>query len=99
MADGKDAAPPVASWCPHLKLAYETCFQKWYSEEFLRGSKTLKCHKEFDAYQKCVKKHMDEVGLSHLYEQTTASSTTSKLAAAGTDSGKKPPAAADKRKQ
>ncbi len=66
------AAPSgnLASYCPPLKYAYENCFQRWYTQEFLPGhSETLPCQKEYSEYQKCVLDSMKAVGLHDILPQ------------------------------
>jgi hypothetical protein len=54
------------SACPDLKVVYETCFQKWYTEEFLHGAKKAPCDAQFSEYQRCVVGVIDERGLANV---------------------------------
>jgi hypothetical protein len=59
----------LASYCPALKYAYETCFQRWYTEEFLSrpsSSHVLPCEEQFATYKKCVIDSMKSVGLAEI---------------------------------
>ncbi|OAA64666.1 mitochondrial distribution/morphology protein [Niveomyces insectorum RCEF 264] len=50
----------LAPECNELKERYDTCFLKWYSEEFLKRSPTTneakgKCDRLFKDYQSCLR--------------------------------------------
>ena len=47
----------VGSECKDLKEEYDHCFNKWFSERFLKGSteENEECTKIFHIYQSCVK--------------------------------------------
>ena len=47
--------PSIDSKCSELKLEYETCFNRWYSEKFLQNRFDDECSKIFDKYQECLK--------------------------------------------
>ena len=58
-APGVAPAPPMpnmSSCCPAEKWRYESCFQKWYSAEYLTGKSTdlSGCQPMFDEYRSCV---------------------------------------------
>lgn len=40
--------------CTELKQKYDTCFNKWYSEKFLKGDTTPECEDLFKDYKACV---------------------------------------------
>lgn len=40
--------------CTELKQKYDTCFNKWYSEKFLKGDTTPECEELFKDYRACV---------------------------------------------
>ncbi|KAG9299119.1 hypothetical protein G9A89_020432 [Geosiphon pyriformis] len=44
----------IGSNCNQLKTEYDTCFNKWYSEKFLKGDSTPECEELFQAYRGCV---------------------------------------------
>ncbi|XP_041348785.1 TP53-regulated inhibitor of apoptosis 1-like [Gigantopelta aegis] len=50
----------VGEECQDLKHKYDECFNKWFSEKFLKGSKEDTCAPLFKVYQKCVKKAIQE---------------------------------------
>lgn len=42
--------------CLELKKQYDSCFNSWFSEQFLKGTKDdSKCAPLFKIYQQCVK--------------------------------------------
>ena len=47
----------VCSECADLKQNYETCFNKWFAEKFLKNSSEMdkKCDELFIKYKACVK--------------------------------------------
>ncbi|KAK7088072.1 hypothetical protein V1264_022040 [Littorina saxatilis] len=50
----------VGDECLELKKAYEECFNKWFSEKFLKGQTEDTCAPMFRVYQDCVKKAVKE---------------------------------------
>ncbi|KAJ1659349.1 Mitochondrial distribution and morphology protein 35 [Dispira simplex] len=44
----------VGKECTELKHQYEKCFNKWYTEKFLKGDHTPDCQALFDQYRACV---------------------------------------------
>ncbi|KAJ3112938.1 Mitochondrial distribution and morphology protein 35, partial [Nowakowskiella sp. JEL0407] len=44
----------ISPACTELKKNYDTCFNKWYSEKFLKGVLHQDCDALFKSYQKCV---------------------------------------------
>lgn len=44
----------VGADCTDLKQRYDTCFNKWYSEKFLKGDTTPECEDLFKDYRACV---------------------------------------------
>lgn len=52
--------------CTDLKKAYEDCFNSWFSEKFLHGSREDSCASLFAVYQSCVKQAIQErkIGMS-----------------------------------
>ena len=41
--------------CQDLKTAYDHCFNKWFSKQFLKGNRKDPCKELFNVYQNCVK--------------------------------------------
>ncbi|KAK7487900.1 hypothetical protein BaRGS_00020801 [Batillaria attramentaria] len=50
----------VGEECQELKKAYDECFNKWFSERFLKGVTDDSCADHFRVYQECVKKAIKE---------------------------------------
>ncbi|KAH6567416.1 hypothetical protein BASA50_011355 [Batrachochytrium salamandrivorans] len=40
--------------CDELKQQYDACFNKWYSEKFLKGDRKPSCDAIFQQYRDCV---------------------------------------------
>ncbi|KNE68440.1 hypothetical protein AMAG_13092 [Allomyces macrogynus ATCC 38327] len=40
--------------CTPLKHDYDACFNKWYTEKFLKGETTPECTELFEKYRQCV---------------------------------------------
>eukprot|EP00297_Palpitomonas_bilix_P016235 CAMPEP_0113880682 /NCGR_PEP_ID=MMETSP0780_2-20120614/7927_1 /TAXON_ID=652834 /ORGANISM="Palpitomonas bilix" /LENGTH=124 /DNA_ID=CAMNT_0000867397 /DNA_START=77 /DNA_END=452 /DNA_ORIENTATION=+ /assembly_acc=CAM_ASM_000599 len=55
--------------CEDKKKAYDSCFNEWYSKDFLKGNaKESPCELEFLAYRECVKGLLQANELAHLAE-------------------------------
>ncbi|KAK4309549.1 hypothetical protein Pmani_018812 [Petrolisthes manimaculis] len=56
----------VGEECIELKQSYDTCFNKWFAEKFLRGlaEEDKDCSNIFTAYQLCVKKALKSQNIS-----------------------------------
>ncbi|KAL1899158.1 Mitochondrial distribution and morphology protein 35 [Sporothrix stenoceras] len=64
----------LAPECNEVKEKYDTCFLKWYSEEFLKRSTTTsqtkdKCDALFKDYQACLKGALKAKGIDKLVEE------------------------------
>lgn len=46
--------------CTPLKNVYDTCFNTWYAEKFLKGVQSDDCAELFAVYQECVKKALKD---------------------------------------
>ena len=56
--------------CPKFKEAYNTCFHKWYQEEFLAGTATENiCTEQWDDYKACMIVSVQEKELQVLLEK------------------------------
>ncbi|EFX00888.1 mitochondrial distribution/morphology protein [Grosmannia clavigera kw1407] len=67
-------AASLAPECNEMKEKYDTCFLKWYSEEFLKKSSTSteskdKCDGLFKDYQKCLQVALKQKGIDKLVEE------------------------------
>eukprot|EP00249_Psilotum_nudum_P008506 c21326_g1_i1 orf=320-568(+) len=57
-----------SSPCSALKTAYNECFNRWYTEKFLKGKwEEEDCVLEWEAYHTCILKRMEERKLSHYF--------------------------------
>ena len=51
----------ISQDCQQLKTDYDVCFNKWFREKFLKGSKKDDCAELFKSYQNCVKVNLRAV--------------------------------------
>ncbi|XP_069136349.1 TP53-regulated inhibitor of apoptosis 1-like [Argopecten irradians] len=79
----------ISEDCLELKRAYDTCFNKWFPEEFLRGSKKDTCAPIFKEYQACVKKAAKEIDLDLGELEENVLGTDKEKKPLGTDSKEK----------
>ncbi|KAI9480578.1 MAG: hypothetical protein EXX96DRAFT_185893 [Benjaminiella poitrasii] len=56
--------------CTELKQKYDNCFNKWYSEKFLKGDTTSECEDLFKDYRACVMKTLKEKGIDKLLDDS-----------------------------
>ncbi|CAK9159419.1 unnamed protein product [Ilex paraguariensis] len=55
--------------CAHFRAAYHNCFNRWYSEKFVKGHwDKEECVSEWQKYRECLSQHMDDKYLSRLLE-------------------------------
>ncbi|KAK1490133.1 hypothetical protein CCUS01_14551 [Colletotrichum cuscutae] len=61
----------LAPECNEVKERYDTCFLKWYSEKYLRGTGTdnNECADLFKNYQKCLTVALKERGIDKLLDE------------------------------
>ncbi|CAM6091670.1 unnamed protein product [Calypogeia fissa] len=53
--------------CSALKTAYNDCFNRWYTDKFLKGQwEKEECIVEWEAYRACLSKRLEDRNLSHL---------------------------------
>lgn len=51
--------------CNELKKSYDSCFNLWFSEKFLKGDSTDDmCKPIFMVYQECVRKAIEEQNIN-----------------------------------
>ncbi|XP_010548493.1 PREDICTED: uncharacterized protein At4g33100 isoform X2 [Tarenaya hassleriana] len=70
---GKDQKPSgksSTSSCADLRIAYNSCFNKWYSEKFLKGQWDEEecCAVDWQKYRNCLSEHLDDKLLSRFLE-------------------------------
>ncbi|XP_059662027.1 uncharacterized protein At4g33100 isoform X1 [Cornus florida] len=55
--------------CAQLRDAYHNCFNRWYSEKFLKGHwDKEECISEWQKYRDCLSQHLDDKHLSRFLE-------------------------------
>ncbi|CAM8973006.1 unnamed protein product [Rhodiola kirilowii] len=65
----KTAAALSTSPCADLRIAYHNCFNRWYSEKFLKGLwDKQECVIEWKKYRDCLSQHLDDKHLSRFME-------------------------------
>ncbi|KAI8847212.1 mitochondrial distribution/morphology family 35/apoptosis, partial [Chytridium lagenaria] len=52
--------------CQDLKQRYDQCFNKWYSEKFLKGERDEECEDLFKLYRACVWKAIKDKNIDKL---------------------------------
>ncbi|EMF08994.1 UPF0203-domain-containing protein [Sphaerulina musiva SO2202] len=63
----------LAPECNEVKERYDSCFLKWYSEKFIRGTaKTDECEPLFRQYKECLGKALKERGIDTMLEEARA---------------------------
>ncbi|XP_010273973.1 PREDICTED: uncharacterized protein At4g33100 [Nelumbo nucifera] len=51
--------------CAKLRAAYHDCFNRWYSEKFLKGQwDKEECVSEWQKYRACLSQHLEDKHLS-----------------------------------
>ncbi|KAI9281832.1 mitochondrial distribution/morphology family 35/apoptosis [Sporodiniella umbellata] len=56
--------------CTELKQKYDNCFNRWYSEKFLKGDSTPECEQLFKDYRACVMATLKEKGIDKLLDNS-----------------------------
>ncbi|KAF3446075.1 hypothetical protein FNV43_RR11254 [Rhamnella rubrinervis] len=66
----KKASPPSStSPCANLRAAYHNCFNRWYSEKFVKGQWDKEdCVSEWQKYKACLSEHLEDKHLSRFLE-------------------------------
>lgn len=55
----------ISDECNDLKKKYDTCFNSWYTESFLRGdTQSEPCRELFESYRSCVMVRSHELCIS-----------------------------------
>ncbi|GMN36051.1 hypothetical protein TIFTF001_005717 [Ficus carica] len=55
--------------CSNLRAAYHTCFNRWYSEKFVKGQwDKQECVSEWQKYKACLAEHLEDKHLSRFLE-------------------------------
>ncbi|VFQ97746.1 unnamed protein product [Cuscuta campestris] len=65
----KSSSSSATSPCADLREAYNNCFNRWYSEKFLKGQWDKEdCVSEWQKYRHCLSKHLDDTCLRRFLE-------------------------------
>ncbi|XP_040997341.1 uncharacterized protein At4g33100 isoform X3 [Juglans microcarpa x Juglans regia] len=68
----KNRSHSSTSPCSHLRAAYHNCFNRWYSEKFVKGHwEKEECISEWQKYRACLSEHLDDKHLSRFLEAET----------------------------
>ncbi len=79
----------IGKECTELKNKYEDCFNKWYSEEFLRGRiESNPCKYLFDDYRACILVALKERKLEHLIKSQKEKESSSSSSSSTSSSNK-----------
>ncbi|KAL1219557.1 hypothetical protein V5N11_021772 [Cardamine amara subsp. amara] len=63
--------------CADLRNAYHNCFNKWYSEKFVKGQwDKEECVAEWKKYRDCLSEHLDGKLLTRMLELDGELNTT-----------------------
>ncbi|KAJ4844330.1 hypothetical protein Tsubulata_050486 [Turnera subulata] len=80
--------PSSTSPCAQLKEAYHNCFNRWYSEKFVKGQwDKEECVIEWQKYRACLSEHLDDKLLARFMEAETIPADLGKPAADGAAAG------------
>ncbi|KAK4768989.1 hypothetical protein SAY86_027139 [Trapa natans] len=73
------SSPSSTSPCAQLRAAYYTCFNKWYSEKFVKGQwQKEECVDEWKKYRSCLSEHLEDKHLSRFLEAEELGDTSIK---------------------
>ncbi|KAF9184685.1 Mitochondrial distribution and morphology protein 35 [Haplosporangium sp. Z 767] len=56
----------IGEKCTNIKQEYDSCFNSWYSEKFLKGDASPQCDDLFFKYKDCLMKVLEEKKLDTL---------------------------------
>ncbi|GAA0148565.1 hypothetical protein LIER_07969 [Lithospermum erythrorhizon] len=87
LGEKKNKSSLSTSPCANLRIAYHTCFNKWYAEKFLKGQwDREECVSEWQKYRECLAKHLDDKHLARFLEADGIEALTN-LTDCATDTG------------
>ncbi|KAG5547845.1 hypothetical protein RHGRI_013505 [Rhododendron griersonianum] len=67
--DKRGSSSSSTSPCAHLRTAYHNCFNRWYSEKFVKGNwDKQECTSEWKKYRDCLAQHLEDKHLSRFLE-------------------------------
>ncbi|KAI5204264.1 hypothetical protein E4T39_03772 [Aureobasidium subglaciale] len=63
----------LATECNEVKERYDSCFLKWYSEKYLRGTATSdECEPLFAKYKQCLSRALKDRGIDKMLDEARA---------------------------
>ncbi|KAI4380851.1 hypothetical protein MLD38_006992 [Melastoma candidum] len=69
LREKKPSPPSATSPCAHLRSAYYDCFNRWYTEKFVKGQwQKEECVVEWRKYRTCLSEHLQDKQLSTFLE-------------------------------
>ncbi|KAL5728697.1 hypothetical protein ACHQM5_001748 [Ranunculus cassubicifolius] len=73
MKEKKSNSSSTTSPCAQLRAAYHDCFNRWYSEKFVKGQwDKEECVAEWEKYRACLSQHLENKKLSRFLEAQAA---------------------------
>ncbi|KAI9141576.1 hypothetical protein BKA69DRAFT_1072829 [Paraphysoderma sedebokerense] len=60
----------IGQSCTPLKQTYDKCFNKWYTEKFLKGELEPECDELFVKYKECVMKAIKQRNLDTMIAES-----------------------------
>ncbi|KAF6152336.1 hypothetical protein GIB67_005990 [Kingdonia uniflora] len=73
MKEKRKPSSSATSPCAKLRAAYHDCFNRWYSEKFLKGQwEKEECVTEWQNYRNCLSQHLEDKHLSRFLEAEEA---------------------------
>ncbi|KAM6541853.1 hypothetical protein CsatB_006300 [Cannabis sativa] len=68
-SDSSSSSSSSTSPCANFRAAYHNCFNRWYSEKFVKGQwEKEECISEWQKYKACLSEHLDDKHLSRFLE-------------------------------
>ncbi|XP_023001888.1 uncharacterized protein At4g33100 isoform X1 [Cucurbita maxima] len=62
----------ATSPCADLRAVYHNCFNRWYSEKFVKGQLDEEpCVSEWQKYRACLSEHLEDKKLKRFLEEET----------------------------
>ncbi|XP_023536688.1 uncharacterized protein At4g33100-like isoform X2 [Cucurbita pepo subsp. pepo] len=62
----------ATSPCADLRAVYHNCFNRWYSEKFVKGQFDEEpCVSEWQKYRACLSEHLEDKKLKRFLEEET----------------------------
>ncbi|KAK6912854.1 Mitochondrial distribution/morphology family 35/apoptosis, partial [Dillenia turbinata] len=69
MSSKEKKTPSSTSPCAQLRAAYHDCFNRWYSEKFMKGQWDKdECANHWQKYRDCLSQHLEDKHLRRFLE-------------------------------